>query len=159
MAELSEFYSYFHHMVCTVAIYGSDEPHFFNGHLLLRTYYKDSDKTTEDAVKSNAYMLDTLFAETNKSVRRLHRERYDENRDLVVLPVSLLGEPYRIVYNRLANRSVYEDNSLKLLQGTDPNAKGLAIILKESSDGTLNWLNEVEARTIISTLEPILDHQ
>ena len=159
MAELSEFYSYFHHMVCTVAIYGNDEPHFFNGHLLLRTYYKDSDKTEPDVSKSNAYMIDTLFAETNKSVRRLHRERYDENRNLVILPLSVLGEPYRIVYNRTARSSVYEDNALKLLRSTDPDARGLAIIMKEKRGGTLNWLSEVEARTIIRTLEPILDHQ
>ncbi len=157
MTMLTEFFSYFLHTVCTVAIYGNDEPHFFKGRLKLRTYYLDADKMEIDEDKTVRYAVDTLFAETNKTVRQLHKERYDENRSLSVQTFSLLGEPYQIVYNRLAASSPYEDNSLKILQSKDPSAKGLAIVMKKDKNGRLTWLSEVEARAIIDTLTPILN--
>ena len=157
MADLTDFYSYFHHLVCTVALYGDDEPHFFKGHLILRTYYLDADKMTVDEKRTDDYAVDTLFAETNKTVRQFHKERYDENRRLIIQTFSLLGEPYQIIYNKLAHSSPYEDNSLKVLQSKDPSAKGLAVIMKKDKDGRLVWLSEVEARAIIETLKPILN--
>ncbi|MDO5121954.1 MAG: hypothetical protein Q4D46_07755 [Erysipelotrichaceae bacterium] len=159
MADLTEFYSYFHYLVCTVAIYGNDEPHFFKGNLNLRTYYTDSEKTEINDSKTTGYAVDTLFAETNKIVRRLHKERYDENRDLCIMPFTMLGDPYQIVYNKTAHPSPYEDNSMSFLKEKDPNAKGLAIVMKKDKDGKVSWLSEVEARAIIKTLTPLLDKE
>ncbi len=149
MEKQFEYFSYFHHLVSTVAIYGNEEPNFFHGNLILKTFYSDSKKTKINAKQTNDQLIETIFYETNKVVRSLHRERYDENIELEILPMSGLGDKYRLLYNRKAAPG-NSDNSLEFLQDHYRDARGLAIILKEDGKDGLTWLEEKEARDMIA---------
>ena len=68
-----------------------------------------------------------------------------------------LGDQYRLVYNlKAAPGRNGEDNGLAFLQDKDPNARGLAIILKEDAQHKLTWLEETEARNIIKQLNDLI---
>ncbi|NCB33126.1 MAG: hypothetical protein EOM64_04485, partial [Erysipelotrichia bacterium] len=60
-----------------------------------------------------------------------------------------LKEQYQLVYNRKAAPGA-EDNRLEFLLEHNPNARGLAIILKKDGKDGLTWLEEPEAREIIA---------
>ncbi len=155
--ESSDKFSAQNYTVCAVALYGSYEPFFFKGHLSLRTYYKDNKRVDIDLKKTSDYFVDTLFYETNKIIRTRERDRYDEQRNLVIQASSLLGEPYQIVFNRSAAPGAQADNSLAILKDTEPDAKGLALVIKKTGDDQYTWLEEEEARTIENALKAILN--
>ena len=142
--------------VFTVALYGSYEPFYFQGHLFLRTYYKDNKKNELDNRKSSDYLIDTLFYETNKVIRSRIGERYDEQRALVIQPSNLLGEPYCYVFNRMA-LTTDTDNTVSLVKDNDAPVRGLVLVVKKVADGEYTWLEKREAREIEKTLKAILN--
>lgn len=145
--------------VCTIALYGHDQPYFFRGTLVLRTYYTDTRTHKIDALRTSAYAMDTMFYETNKVIRSSHREPYSEARHLVTAPADMLGNPYRILYNRRALPGAMEDNSIVLLRSHDPEARGLAIVAKLQENGTLTWLREDEARQVQKVLSAMMNYE
>lgn len=154
MAEESKYYPflYRHHMVYTVALYGSNAPYIIQGHLVLRTYYKDSGCTQVDIPHTNDYVMDTIFYESNKTIRMRMEDSYNGKRELVELSMPVLGKQYRIIYNAAEVPSRRYDDAIALLSLRDPDAHGVAIIMKRSADDLLCWLDESEARTIARKL-------
>ena len=142
--------------IYTVAVYGSRGPYLFDGHLTMKQYYRDKEKTDLDIQKTSAYLTDNLFYEVNKVLRMQNLEEYGEHRELVVMPYILLRDPFRLVYNRLATGSFKENNLLDLLNGQDPQARGTAIVMKRNPDGTLSGLTQEEAREVQNSLGALL---
>ena len=154
----SEKYTSQNYSICTVALFGDNDPFFFNGHLILKTYYSDNNQTAVDVEKTSHFTADTLFYETNKVIRSAFRENYDEQRDIVVEPATILRDPYVFVYNSLAYPANSKETVIPSLKLNQPNAKGLVIVLKKKENGALTWLEEKEAREIEKTLTNIIQH-
>ncbi len=142
--------------ICTVALFGNNEPFFFNGHLILRTYYSDAKQTNIDVEKTSHFIADTLFYETNKVIRNAFKESFDEQREIVVEKAAILDKQYVFVYNKLAYPSKVGDTIIPKLKLNEPDAKGLVIVLKQEKDGSLTWLEELEAREIEKKLTTLL---
>ena len=123
----SEKYTSQNYSICTVALFGDNDPFFFNGHLILKTYYSDNNQTAVDVEKTSHFTADTLFYETNKVIRSAFRENYDEQRDIVVEPATILRDPYVFVYNSLAYPANSKETVIPSLKLNQPNAKGLVI--------------------------------
>jgi len=141
-------YRYFHHTVCTVALYGSQKPRVFNGKLVLRTYYTDENMRTVDTARTSAYVKDEIFFETNKVLREMMDDPYNGKRVLNELPMPELGTNYVIIYNSAEIPSVRCDDQIATLRFRDPEARGVAIILKRDHAKGLTWLTIEEARWI-----------
>jgi hypothetical protein len=139
-------------MVYTVALYGSNAPYIIKGHLVLRTYYKDSACTQVDIAHTNDHVMDTVFYESNKTIREQMEDGYNGRRQLVELSMPALGREYRIIYNAAEIPSHRYDDSIALLSLRDPDAHGVAIIMKRNADNLLCWLDENEARVIARKL-------
>lgn len=154
--DMKEPFKNYSTLVTTVALYGQEEPVLFKGRLILREYYTENTKKEIDQKKSNAYALDTIYYETNKVIRANMNEPFDEARELVVRKLAMLEDPYRIVYNANAEPGQTVDNHLTLLNDQDANAHGVALILKEAEDGSLQTLIEAEARAIIRELSAMM---
>lgn len=154
MPEENTYYpfQYRHHMVYTVALYGGNAPYVIKGHLVLRTYYKDSACTQIDIAHTSDYVMDTVFYETNKTIRLQMEDAYSGRRSLVELSMPDLGKQYRIIYNTAETPSPRYDDSIAVLQLRDPTAHGVAVIMKRNEDGMLTWLDEPEARMIARKL-------
>lgn len=142
--------------ICTVAIYGNNEPFFFGGHLILRTYFSDSSQTSIDIEKTSHFLSDTLFYETNKVIRNHFHDRYDEQREIVIEPAHILGEPYQFVFNTLAYPAKGDESNLTKLKLSDKSAKGLILVLKKKENGQITWLEEKEAHDIEHKLTDLL---
>lgn len=145
-------FDYFHHTVYTVALYGQESPMVCKGHLVLRTYYKDAGKVSVDYNRTSDYLKDALFYETNKIIRTQYDDPYTNPRELIELSLPELGKQYRIIYNAAEIQSPRYDDQLKLLSYRDPEAKGVAIIVRRDPDKGIQWLEEREARTIVAKL-------
>ena len=145
----SEKYTSQNYSICTVALFGDNDPFFFNGHLILKTYYSDNNQTAVDVEKTSHFTADTLFYETNKVIREMMQDSYNGKRDLIELSLPELGNEYRINYNASEKPSERYDDSLAILSNRDSKAKGVAIILKRDAKG-IHYLNEAEARKICS---------
>ncbi len=145
-------FSYFHHTVFTVAIYGQESPIVCKGHLVLRTYYTDSHKTKVDVNRTSDYLKDALFFETNKIIRMQLEDSYTGRRELCELSLPELGKQYRIIYNIAEVPSERYDDHLRLLSYRDPHAHGVALIVKRDPDKGIQWLEESEARMIAAKL-------
>ena len=142
-------FNYFYHEVCTVAFYGSANPVLVKGHLVLRTYYKDEEKTEVDIQHTSEYWRDELFFQTNKVLREQMEDGYTGPRQLIELSIPELGKHYRLIYNTIEEASPRYDDRLTILSYRDPEARGVAIILKRDDKGAVTWLDEKEARSII----------
>ena len=141
-------FSYFYHTVCTVAFYGSNNPIVFKGHLVLRTYYTDDEKTEIDIAHTSDYLIDEIFFETNKVIREQMDDPYNGRRELIELSMPDLGKQYRIIYNAAEIPSPRYDDKLGIISYRDPAARGVAIILKRDKDHGIQWLDEQEARLV-----------
>lgn len=151
----TETYDYQRELICTVAVYGHEAPVFFKGSLILKKYYVNGSKSNVDQSRSEDYMLDTIYYETNKIVRMQKHEPYGDNRELVVCPFEILGDPYRIVYNKRTTPSLQYDDALVMLKDKDPDARGVAIVLKQDDKGHLTWLQEEEGRKVEQILSTV----
>ncbi len=152
----SEKYTSQYYSICTVALFGNNEPFYFNGHLILRTYYQDAKQTNIDVEKTSHFIADTLFYETNKVIRNAFKEPFDEQREIVVEDATILNKPYVFVYNTLAYPSKSEETVLPTLKLNQPGVHGLVIVLKKKDNGELTWLEESEAREIEKTLTTLI---
>lgn len=154
MSEESKYYPflYRHHMVYTVALYGSNAPYIIKGHLVLRTYFKDSACKEVDIPHTNEYVRDTIFYESNKTIRMQMEDSYNGRRELVEMSMPTLGREYRIIYNTAEIPSRRYDDAIAILSLRDPDAHGVAIIMKRNADDRLCWLDESEARSIVRKL-------
>lgn len=135
-----------------VALYGNYDPVVFNGRLRLRTYYEDDSKTSVDIEKTSKYFVDTAFYEANKMIRARENESFDEPRNLVVEPSTLLGEPYYMVYNTRAFPSK-KGNTISMLSDAETQIRGLALIIKKDEKGQYTWLTTDEAHSIQNQLK------
>ena len=145
-------FSYLHHTVFTVALYGKQSPIVCKGHLVLRTYYTDSRKIKTDYARTSEYLKDELFFETNKIIREQMDDPYTGRRELIELSLPELGKQYRIIYNTAEVPSPRYDDLLKILSYRDPEARGVAVIVKRDPDKGIQWLEEREARLIDAKL-------
>lgn len=146
-------FDYRHHKVCTVAMYGQLKPMVIVGHLVLRVYYKDSSKKEIDTRHTSDYVMDEVFYETNKVIRELLGDSYNNSRkDLIELSMPELGKQYRIVYNCAEITSPRYDDQVRVLLQRDPTARGVAIIMKRDTTSGLTWLEEEEAEAIAKKL-------
>lgn len=152
----NEKYTSQNYSICTVALFGNNEPFYFNGHLILRTYYADAKQTNIDIEKTSHFIADTLFYETNKVIRSAFKETYDEQRDVVVEEATVLNRPYVFVYNTLARPASSEETVISKLKLNHSDIHGLVIVLKKKDNGALTWLEEQEAREIEKTLTTIV---
>jgi hypothetical protein len=155
MADKETNYAFEHrtYMVHTVAIYGSEAPVICRGPLIMRFYFDDSTKKNLNVNKTADSIMDTIFYETNKIIRLRHdNEFYGTRRILRIVPFPQLGNDYIFVYNSVEEPSEKEDDLITVLGGTDPNAHGLAVILKRSNDGGIEWLSAPEAEEIVRFL-------
>lgn len=148
-------YKNFRYRICTVAIYGTEGPFLFDGHLVMKSYYKDGTNELDD-LKTERYLLSNLFYEVNKVLRMQRKEDYDEPQQLRVLTYPLLNDPYRIVYNLQAYPGMEHDNLVDLIQSKDAYARGTCLIMKEQPSGLMTWLTIEEAKAIQESLEMIL---
>ena len=151
--KINNYFRHFHAQACTVAIYGNNDPVVFKGNLVFRMYYTDAAMSEIDVPRTSAYLRDTMFYETNKVIREQLEDPYNGRRELIDLSVPELGRQYRIVYNTAEVPSGRYDDQIGLLSIRDPNARGVAILLKQSSETGLTWLDEAEARHIAKVLE------
>lgn len=155
MAEKQKLYypfEYHIHKVYTVAFYGHENPIVCKGSLILRTYYKDENLTIPDIHHTSDYYIDTIFYETNKVIREQFDDSYNDHRELIELSMPELGPEYRIIYNAAQTPSQRYDDQLRILLKRDPSAKGVAIILKRDPKKGIQYLEEQEARMIVSKL-------
>ncbi len=143
-------FNHFYHNVCTVAFYGSNNPVVCKGHLVLRTYYEDDEKTKVDIRHTSDQWLDSIFYETNKILREQLDDSYTGRRSLVELTINELGKEYRLIYNAAEEPSERYDDRLLILSYRDPEARGVAIILKRDESNMIQWLDEREARSIVN---------
>lgn len=152
MANTEKYYypfSYTHHYAYVVAFYGSNDPIIVKGPLIMKTYYKSSDRKEVDVKHTSAYFMDELFYETNKVIREQLHDPYNGKRELIELSLPELGSEYRIVYNSDEIPSERYDDQLAILSNRDTHAHGVAIILKRDGQG-IHYLTEAEARKICS---------
>ncbi len=158
MADENLYYpfNYRHHLVYTIALYGTNAPYIIKGHLVLRTYYKDEKKTIVDVPHTSDYVMDTVFYESNKVIREQMEDAYSGRRELVELSMPELGKQYRIIYNAAEIPSPRYDDQVAILNYRDPSAHGVAIIMKRDADNGIQWLEETEARQIARKIKQIL---
>lgn len=155
MAEKKSLYYPFEyniHKVYTVAFYGHENPIVCKGSLILRTYYKDENMTQIDIHHTSDHYIDTIFYETNKVIREQFDDPYNDHRELIELSMPELGNEYRIIYNASQTPSQRYDDQLRILLSRDPSARGVAIILKRDAKKGILYLDEQEARMIVSKL-------
>lgn len=145
-------FNYRHFKVCTVAMYGQKKPLVVNGHLVMKIYYKDQNKTDIDHRRTSEFTMDEVFFETNKVIRELFGDAYNGRRELIELSMPELGKEYRIVYNGAEIPSPRYDDQIRVLAQRDPAARGVAIILKRDSSKGIQWLDEEEAEQIAKKL-------
>lgn len=152
MDQVKQYYpfEYRHHQVATIAFYGNHAPIIVKGNLVLRTYYKDEEKTQIDYGHTSNAIMDTIFYETNKVIKEPMDEVYNEKRELVELTMNQLGEDYIIVYNGAEEPSDRYDDRLRILLQRDPEARGVAIILKRTKQHGVTWLTHKEAKQILA---------
>lgn len=143
---MADNFEYYRTIINTVALYGHDAPVTFSGRLTLRRYLHEVRKNT-DVRKTRASMADIIFFECNKVIRTSKNEPTGEKRELVISPFDALGFPYVVIHNRTAAPGS-TDNHLRILDSVDPDARGLAVILKEKADGSLVGLDQKEAERI-----------
>lgn len=155
MDKLSEYFNYYREYVCTAALYGGEPADLMCGHMILRRYYSDRKKQHPNPRMTEVFLVETLFYETNKVLRTMRGEAFDEPRSLALARLPMLGDPYRIVYNREAWPSA-EGNGILLLQQRDIRARGTAMVLRMAADGSLTWLSEQEARDAVRSLNTVL---
>ena len=154
MAETKITYPFrhYHARACTVAIYGQNDPIFFCGSLVFRTYYTDETMQEVDTARTSAYLRDTMFYETNKVIREQLEDPYSGRRELIDLSLPELGRQYRIVYNAAETPSGRYDDLLTVISDRDPSARGVAIILKQDAENGPTFLDEAEARYLAKIL-------
>ncbi len=147
-------YKNMRYRISTVAVYGNSAPVIFDGHLVMKEFYHDN--TNEpDKQKSAEYLRENLFYEVNKVLREKRHEDYGEDLDLYTMRYVMLSDPYRIVYNLRAAPGRDSDNLIEMLRMKDPYARGTAIVMKETEDGTLTWLSYDEAVNVKKKLAAI----
>ncbi len=158
MAEEKIYYpfNYRHHLVYTIALYGTNVPYIIKGHLVLRTYYIDDAKTKVDVPHTSDYVMDTIFYESNKVIREQLEDAYNGRRELVELSMPELGKQYRIIYNAAEIPSPRYDDQVAILTYRDPSAHGVAIIMKRDAENGIQWLEETEARQIARKLRQLM---
>lgn len=156
MEKLSNYFNYYREYVCTAALYGGEPADLICGHMILREYFSDRKKTHPNPRMTESFLIETLFYETNKVLRTMHGEPYDEPRSLAMARLPMLGDPYRIIYNREAWPSSGGNAIALLLQQREIRARGTAMIMRAEPDGSLTWLSEQEARDAVRSLNTVL---
>ncbi len=143
---VKESFEYEREKIYTVALYGTDEPVFFSGNLIFKKYYLIDGRKRFNQEKTTQYMVDTIFYETSRVLFTQKDEPYDAPRDLWIYPFRLLGDPFLIVYNRNASYGLHGNNDLIWMRDIDPDAHGLAILMKKGNSNVPELLTEREAR-------------
>lgn len=144
-------YEYENHTICTVALLGKDEPAFFKGRLILKTFFQNDNHRKVNKDLTTRYMVDTLWTETSRVLLRTKGIRLEERKDYAVLSYKLLGDPYLIVYNRATRVGI----PLAWLHDQDSKACGPAVLMKKDNEGQPSLLTEEEARKAEKALKAI----
>ena len=145
-------FQYFHNEVTTLAFYGANNPILVSGNLVLRTYYQDDAKTKVDEAHTSEYVKDTIFFETNKLIRVQMHDSYNGKRELQEVEMPEIGKGYILVYNKAEIPSDRYDDHLSILLPKEPEALGVAVLLKRNGD-KITWLDRKEALQIMDVFK------